>query len=110
MAGMLSRVETLTAERGIGYTAAGRAALGVIFVRLDGDPASHAAIVGELRREATARRGSAVLLTAPPDIKAQLGTWGSNGDAVPIMRAVKARFDPRGTLNPGGEPWESGPL
>ena len=30
-------------------------------------------------------------------------------DAVPIMRAVKARFDPRGTLNPGREPWEPGP-
>jgi glycolate oxidase FAD binding subunit len=110
VAGMLSRVETLTAEHGVGYTAAGRAALGVIFVRLGGNPGRHAAIVGELRREATARRGSAVLLAAPPDLKAQLGAWGPNGDAVPIMRAVKARFDPRGTLNPGREPWEPGPL
>jgi glycolate dehydrogenase FAD-binding subunit len=109
VAEMLSRIETLTAEHGVGYTAAGRAALGVIFVRLDGDPGSHAAIVGELRREATARRGSAVLLAAPADLKERLGAWGPNGDAVPIMRAVKARFDPRGTLNPGREPWESGP-
>jgi glycolate oxidase FAD binding subunit len=109
MAGMLSRVETLTGEQGVGYTAAGRAALGVMFVRLGGDPARHAAIVGELRREATARRGSAVLLAAPTDLKARLGAWGANGDAVPIMRAVKARFDPRGTLNPGREPWEAGP-
>lgn len=109
VAGMLSRVETLTAEHGIGYTAAGRAALGVIFVRLVGDPGSHDAIVGELRREAAARRGSAVLLAAPPGLKERLGAWGPNSDAVPIMRAVKARFDPRGTLNPGREPWEPGP-
>lgn len=110
VAGMLSRVETLTAEHGAGYTTAGRAALGVIFVRLDGDPGRHAAIVSGLRREATARGGSAVLLAAPPDLKAQLGAWGPNGDAAPIMRAVKARFDPRGTLNPGREPWESDSL
>ena len=109
VAGMLSRVETLTAEHGIGYTAAGRAALGVIFVSLVGDPGSHDAIVSELRREAAARRGSAVLLAAPPGLKERLGAWGPNSDAVPIMRAVKARFDPRGTLNPGREPWEPGP-
>jgi len=107
VAGMLSRVETLTAEHGIGYTAAGRAALGVIFVSLVGDPGSHDAIVSELRREAAARRGSAVLLAAPPGLKERLGAWGPNSDAVPIMRAVKARFDPRGTLNPGREPWEA---
>ena len=109
VAGMLSRVETLTAEHGIGYTAAGRAALGVIFVSLVGDPGSHDAIVSELRREAAARRGSAVLLATPPGLKERLGAWGPNSDAVPIMRAVKARFDPRGTLNPGREPWEPGP-
>ena len=109
VAGMLARAEALTAEQGIEYTAFGRAGLGVIFVRLGGDPARHAAIVGELRREATARRGSAVLLAAPTDLKARLGAWGANGDAVPIMRAVKARFDPHGTLNPGREPWEAGP-
>lgn len=108
-AGMLLRVETLTAEQGVGYTAAGRAALGVIFVRLGGDSARHAAIVGELRREATAHGGSAVLLAAPADLKTRLGAWGPNSDAVPIMRAVKARFDPRGTLNPGREPWEPSP-
>src|SRR4051812_20940540 len=109
LAGMLSRIEALTAEQDVGYMATGRAALCVIFVRLAGDAERHAAIVRELRREATARRGSAVLLTAPPGLTAQLGTWGPNGDAVPIMRAIKARFDPRGTLNPGREPWESVP-
>jgi glycolate oxidase FAD binding subunit len=79
----------------------------VIFARLAGDPAQQAAIVAELRRDATARGGSAVLLSAPPDLIAQLGAWGPMGDAVSIMRAVKARFDPHDTLNPGRGSWES---
>ena len=31
----------------------------------------------------------------------KLDAWGSPGDALPLMRAVKAQFDPKGTLNPG---------
>jgi glycolate oxidase FAD binding subunit len=103
---MLARVENLAAAGQVEFAATGRAALGVVFARLGGDPAQHPAIVMELRREATARGGSAVLLSAPSDIKSRLGVCGAAGDAVPIMRAVKARFDPRGILNPGREPWE----
>ena len=109
VAEMLARVESLTAGQGVEYAAVGRAALGVILVRLGGDPVQQAAIVADLRRDTTARRGSAVLLSAPPDLKAQLGAWGPIGDAAPIMRAVKSQFDPRGTLNPGRGPWEPGP-
>jgi glycolate oxidase FAD binding subunit len=107
VAEMLARVETLSVEQGIDYAVAGRGALGVIFVRLGGDLTQQSAIITELRRDATARHGSAVLLSAPPDLKARLGPWGPIGDAAPIMRAVKSRFDPRGTLNPGRGPWES---
>jgi glycolate oxidase FAD binding subunit len=107
VAEMLARVETLAGEQRIDYAVAGRGALGVIFVRLEGDLSQQSAIVTELRRDATARHGSAVLLSAPPDLKARLGPWGPIGDAAPIMRAVKSRFDPRGTLNPGRGPWES---
>jgi glycolate oxidase FAD binding subunit len=32
---------------------------------------------------------------------AEFDTWGNPGDALPLMRAVKQQFDPRGTLNPG---------
>ncbi len=107
VAEMLARVERLAMGRGVEYEMAGRGALGVIFARLAGDPAQQAAIVAELRRDATARGGSAVLLSAPPDLIAQLGAWGPMGDAASIMRAVKARFDPHDTLNPGRGSWES---
>jgi glycolate dehydrogenase FAD-binding subunit len=30
-----------------------------------------------------------------------LHAWGSPGDALPLMRAVKEQLDPKGTLNPG---------
>jgi glycolate oxidase FAD binding subunit len=105
---MLSRVEGLTAAQGVQYAATGRAALGVIFVRVGGEASQQEAVLADLRRDAISRRGSGVLLSAPPEVKARLGTWGPKGDAVPIMRAVKARFDPRGTLNAGCEPWEPG--
>ena len=32
--------------------------------------------------------------------------WGSIGDAQPLMRAVKARFDPHHILNAGLTPWD----
>jgi glycolate oxidase FAD binding subunit len=105
---ILSRVEATTTAQRIQYAAVGRAALGIIVVRLDGDPSAQAAVVSELRREAIARRGSAVLLAAPPDLHARLGTWGPGADTAPIMRAVKAQFDPRALLNRGREPWEAG--
>jgi glycolate oxidase FAD binding subunit len=108
VADMLVRVESLAARHGVESAVVGRAALGVIFVRFGGDLSQLSAIVTDLRREAMARQGSAVLLSAPPDLKAQLGAWGPIGDAAPIMRAVKSQFDPRGTLNPGRGSWEPG--
>jgi glycolate oxidase FAD binding subunit len=30
-----------------------------------------------------------------------MDVWGSAGDALPLMRSIKAQFDPTGALNPG---------
>ena len=109
VAEMLARVERLAMDGGVDHHVVGRAALGVVFARLDGDPDRQAAIVEDLRRDAVGRGGSAVLLSAPPQLMAQLGSWGPMTDAASIMRAVKARFDPHNTLNPGRGAWESRP-
>ena len=56
---------------------------------------------------ATALGGSAVLEEAPLNLKDGLDVWDPAGgaagrrDDLPLMRAVKAQFDPEGTLNPG---------
>jgi FAD/FMN-containing dehydrogenase len=105
---MLSRAEAAAVAQRIQYAATGRAALGIIFVRLDGGLSAQATAVSELRREAIARRGSAVLVSAAPELCARLGAWGPGADTAPLMRAVKAQFDPRMLLNRGREPWEAG--
>ena len=42
-----------------------------------------------------------VVLGCAPALKAGLAVWGAAPEGLPLMRALKARFDPRGTLNPG---------
>jgi glycolate oxidase FAD binding subunit len=54
-----------------------------------------------LRREAVAAEGSLVLEAAPPRLKARLDAWGTPGEGFPVMRRLKAEFDPHGLLNPG---------
>ena len=84
--------------------AAGRAALGVVDVRLEGPPDAQARVIERLRDQLPAGEGSAVVRRADPDLRRQVDPWGRIGDALPIMRAIKARFDPEGRLNPGGGP------
>jgi glycolate oxidase FAD binding subunit len=59
----------------------------------------YAQFTGDLRglREAMERDGGSLVVLGKSDIDA----WGNAGDALPLMRAVKAQFDPKNTLNPG---------
>ena len=93
-------VHSASAHR-IEWCVAGRAALGVLHVRLSSPAGDHAEVVSDMRR-AVGTRGSLVVVE---DDGSQLqDPWGPMGDAWPLMRAVKARFDPRNTLNPGSGP------
>jgi len=51
-------------------------------------------------REKIESMGGSLLLMRPYK---SLDAWGNTagGDALPLMRAIKQRFDPRGILNPG---------
>jgi glycolate oxidase FAD binding subunit len=53
-----------------------------------------------LRAAVEREAGSLVVLHRPEGMPA-LDAWGNPGDALPLMRALKQRFDPRATLNPG---------
>jgi glycolate oxidase FAD binding subunit len=76
----------------------------VVYVRLVDTSAD------AIRRIAAAAHelgGSAVLEDAPEAIKRALDSWDPSGmaarrrDDFDLMRAIKAQFDPKNTLNPG---------
>jgi glycolate oxidase FAD binding subunit len=99
---LLTDLDQLASGSGIEYCAGGRAALGVLYVRLTSHCERHPSVVNELRQKAAATGGSLVIASAGAEMT--VDRWGDVGDALPLMRAVKARFDPKGTLNPGGGP------
>ena len=101
---LVDLVERATASHSVDYRVGGRAVQGVLFLKLRGDVERHMEIVREVRRTVVAQGGSAVLLSTPVSIERRVDPWGDVGDSLRTMKAVKARFDPHGTLNPGRGP------
>ncbi len=62
-------------------------------------PASAADQVVSLRRQLESKHGSLTILQQPDATVAE--PWGSLPDSMPLMRAIKQRFDPKHILNPG---------
>ena len=58
-------------------------------------PVAH---VAALREAAHKSGGYAVVIGAP---NAGLDPWGYTPETLPLMRRLKARWDPKGCLNPG---------
>jgi hypothetical protein len=98
VAGVLLELDRLAATTTIAYAAIGRAALGVLAVRLNGDTSQTVQAIEALRRVAAGRSGSAVVLEAAAEVWARVDPWGPIGSAAGVMQAVKLRFDPRHTL------------
>jgi len=91
--------EVLDAVRSLGeVTLRGRAAVGVLDV---GVPVLDVAGLTRLRAAVAPYDGTVVVRSMPPEQKAELDVWGPAGDALPLMRRVKERFDPQGRLAPG---------
>ncbi len=53
-----------------------------------------------LRRDLEKKGGSLVLLHRPAELPV-FDTWGSPGDSLPLMKAIKQQLDPKATLNAG---------
>lgn len=64
-------------------------ATGIGFAPYDGDL--------QALRTTIEQAGGSLVILGPT----KLDAWGCAGDTLPIMRAVKQQFDPKGTLNPG---------
>lgn len=60
-----------------------------------------AARLGELRRQAQAAGGHLAVVQGGAALGSDLDIWGDIGSSVRVMKALKARFDPAGILNPG---------
>jgi glycolate oxidase FAD binding subunit len=83
---------------GLEWSLAGRAALGVVLVRLDGDVERTVSMIAKLRA-AVSGRGHITLLQGPPDVRARAGHATADAQRR-LMMAVKERFDPHGILPP----------
>jgi len=75
-------------------------ATGLGWVRLEGKPAALKGALQLLRVEMEKHGGSLVALHRWGKM-AEFEAWGDVGDALPLMKAVKQRLDPKNTLNPG---------
>jgi glycolate oxidase FAD binding subunit len=77
-------------------------AVGAGWLRLEGNaPDVFLSTIVELRQGLESRGGSLGVLRCPSEVKSKLDVWGSSGDALPVMKSIKAQFDPTGALNPG---------
>ncbi len=75
------------------------AARGVLDLRLDAGVAGDA--IARLRVLALSLGGQLTVTTGSELPGVGGDAWGPSSAAVPMMKNIKARFDPRGTLNPG---------
>lgn len=75
-------------------------AIGLGSLRLEGAPDALYSAMVEIRAAMQQAGGFLILLGRAPGMEA-LDAWGYSGDALPLMRAVKERLDPKNTLNPG---------
>jgi len=75
-------------------------ATGIGWLRLEASQESLQTVLSDLRFELERDGGSLVVSYRPSEMQ-RIDVWGTPGDALPLMRAVKNQFDPRNTLNPG---------
>lgn len=79
----------------------GRAGLGVLLLRLDGDEDHIERCLLQLRSQFKAGEAFITALRASSSLKTRLAASDEGADALPLMQTIKRQFDPAGILNPG---------
>jgi glycolate oxidase FAD binding subunit len=85
---------------GLDWSAIGRAALGVLLVRVDAAAGDEAAVVARLRDQVLARHGTLVVLRGATDRETRTSAPEIAAAVAMVMKAVKVQFDPNGVLPP----------
>jgi glycolate oxidase FAD binding subunit len=75
-------------------------ATGIGWLRLEGKPEALRGALQMLRDDLQGKDGSLVVFHRPDKMPA-FEAWGTAGDTLPLMKAVKNQLDPKNTLNPG---------
>ncbi len=102
LAVMLSTIEDVARGSALASRVSGRAGLGVLQVHFTGgDADSQVATVMALRERLRSRGASVVIRDAPAEVRRRADVFGDVGDALPLMRRIKERFDPDRILSPG---------
>ncbi len=65
------------------------------------EPADANSWLEALRNSALATGGYAVVIDMPAFLQGKIDRWGYQPEGLHLMRALKARWDPQGILNPG---------
>lgn len=89
---------------GLPLSIRGSAGLGAVHAGVpgDADPAAVAGLVRDLRTALGRHGGHAVVLCAPPAVRAAVDSWGPvPGGVHTLMRRTKDQFDPEHRLSPG---------
>jgi glycolate dehydrogenase FAD-binding subunit len=92
-------IAKLASANRVGFKAVMQA-IGIGALYLEGNPNDLGVMLKALRGKVELLGGSLVIAHRP-DAMAKIDAWGSAGDAIELMRAVKNQFDPKSTLNPG---------
>jgi glycolate oxidase FAD binding subunit len=103
LARVVGVIETAGAAAGAPPAISGSAALGALRVGWsDVTPEAGARLVTRLRAAVADHDGAIVIERAPRALRARVDPWGPvEPGALALMRALKERFDPAGTLNRG---------
>ncbi len=93
--GVLRELDRMRAT--LDWSLAGRVAIGVLLVRMDGDPFRIADAIATLR-SVVGKRGHIAWLRGQDDVRVRAGNGHMSSVSQTLMRAVKHQFDPDGIL------------
>jgi glycolate oxidase FAD binding subunit len=98
----LRAIDEVAGQRHLAARVSGRAGLGVLQASFTGgDAGAHVSSVRALRERLRGRDASVVIRHASAEVRRGADVFGDVGDALPLMRRVKDRFDPARILSPG---------